>query len=404
MRTRNEKLYCHRVALEAPGEPDAEDARLRQAIRRHLRYIGLQGADEKIPVSDVHTKDSIRGYHRAQRAEKLAANKKLLERWPEYRQFFASGIDVDPEKIAPRLQLIDTDSPESKLFSFAALSWSVPTSQGYGRRLRFLCWDNSNNKLMGLIALGDPVFNLAVRDEFIGWTGDDRKERLSSVMDAYVLGALPPYNSLLGGKVLACLLKSREIFDLFNKKYSRYVSVITGKRRRAKLALITTSSSLGRSSVYNRLRIGGDVFLRSVGETKGFGHFHIPNALFEELRLYLSRAGHRYADGHAFGQGGNWRMRVIRECLSRLGLSTQMLRHGIAREVFVVELAENTRRYLQRKDRELDVSQLQTVQSISAAAIQRWVISRSFRRPEFRFWDRERFVDGLKLDMTAPES
>jgi Druantia protein DruA len=38
-------------------------------------------------------------------------------------------------------------------------------SRGYGRRMRFLIWDQSNEKLIGLIVLGDPVFNLRVRDE-----------------------------------------------------------------------------------------------------------------------------------------------------------------------------------------------------------------------------------------------
>jgi len=37
-------------------------------------------------------------------------------------------------------------------------------SRGYGRQ-RFLIWDQSNEKLIGLIALGDPVFNLRVRDQ-----------------------------------------------------------------------------------------------------------------------------------------------------------------------------------------------------------------------------------------------
>src|SRR5262249_41111946 len=69
-----------------------------------------------------------------------------------------------------------------------------------GRRLRYLVWDANNDKLIGIMALGDPVFNLKVRDELIGWDIKDRGKRLVNVLDAYVLGAVPPYNMLLGGQ------------------------------------------------------------------------------------------------------------------------------------------------------------------------------------------------------------
>src|SRR5262249_60584216 len=85
--------------------------------------------------------------------------------------------------------------------------------------LRYLVWDKHNGKLIGLIAIGDPVFNLSVRDNLIGWNVHDRGARLVNIMDAYVLGALPPYNALLGGKMVACLLRSREIYDDFTRTY-----------------------------------------------------------------------------------------------------------------------------------------------------------------------------------------
>ena len=75
--------------------------------------------------------------------------------------------------------------------------------------MRFLVWDTENGKLIGILALGDPVFNLSARDHHIGWTSTQRKKRLVGVMDAYVLGAVPPYSSLLCGKLIACLAVRR---------------------------------------------------------------------------------------------------------------------------------------------------------------------------------------------------
>ncbi len=379
-----------------------EEARLKRAVRRHLKKIGFASVAGRLVYNAEYSKEQIRSLHASQRSEKLAASKSLVARWDFFKEYFASGVDVNPSAIRPRLELIETRSWQSDLFAFASLYWSVPTSSGYGRRLRFLCWDDSNGKLIGLVALGDPVFNLSVRDQFVGWSGRDRVKRLSSVMDAYVLGALPPYNELLCGKLLACILKSTEVFGYFHDKYFNYRSIISGKKRHAQLAVITTSSALGRSAVYNRLRIGDETFFRSVGVTKGFGHFHIPNGLFMELREYLSNCGHEYADGHGYGKGANWRMRVIRESFAQLGLPAQTLKHGISREVFLCEMGSNSLEYLRGSAAQLDTSALQSVDDLANAALQRWVIPRSERRQHYRNWDRASLIHDIKYTKAMP--
>lgn len=76
-------------------------------------------------------------------------------------------------------------------------------------------------------------------------------------MDAYVLGAVPPYSYLLCGKLIAMLALSNEVRKVFHKKYSGHTSLIKKAKRPPFLALLTTTSALGRSSIYNRIRING---------------------------------------------------------------------------------------------------------------------------------------------------
>jgi hypothetical protein len=57
-------------------------------------------------------------------------------------------------------------------------------SAGFGRRLRYLVWDKGHNKLLGIIGLGDPVFNLKARDDVINWNVKDRGRHLVNVLDA----------------------------------------------------------------------------------------------------------------------------------------------------------------------------------------------------------------------------
>ena len=127
----------------------------------------------------------------------------------------ASGTDVDPDKIRPVLIEVQPDSKEELLFRYATLHWSIPVSSGYGRRLRFIVVDEYNEKLIGVLGLGDPIFNLGKRDSWIGWSKDDRRERLHQIMDAFVLGAVPPYSYLLCGKLVAMLAASDQVRGRF---------------------------------------------------------------------------------------------------------------------------------------------------------------------------------------------
>src|SRR5262249_20182006 len=88
--------------------------------------------------------------------------------------------------------------------------------------------------------------------------------------------------------------------------------IISGKKKQAQLVMITTTSALGKSSIYNRVKLGGQTYLQSIGYTQGWGHFHVPHSLFLELRSYLRERKHHYVDGHRFGDGPNWRLRTIR--------------------------------------------------------------------------------------------
>ncbi|GFM55915.1 hypothetical protein PSCICF_20930 [Pseudomonas cichorii] len=326
--------------------------------------------------------------HGAQREERLSASERFIARsTAKLMPYFASGREVVPEKISPVLERVSSGTWQSDLFRLASLSWSVPVSNGFGRRLRYLVWDQANGKLMGLIAIGDPVFNLGVRDKFIGWDTADRAARLVNLMDAYVLGAAPPYNALLGGKLVACLLRSRDIYDDFATAYGGSTGIISQAEKNARLLAVVTTSSMGRSAVYNRLKLDGTEYLKSIGFTGGWGHFHIPDWLFIELRDYLRELDHQYADQHAFGQGPNWRLRTTRAALKALGFKDDLMRHGIQREVFICQLAGNAAKLLHGGSGKPDTRSLLSVGEIGELALNRWMIPRSKSRPEFRGWN-----------------
>lgn len=385
--------HVARSPRQRNAEPSsALETQIRVGLRKHLRQLGFRRLRDGTLRPIDQSKAGFRLAHSARRAERITKEREFIDRsWPKLRSYFANGAEVAPELIQPTLELVHAGTWQADLFRLAALTWSVPVSQGYGRRLRFLVWDKFNGKLLGLIALGDPVFNLRVRERAIGWSTRYRTSRLVNVMDAYVLGAIPPYNQLLGGKLVACLVKSAEVKAEFDKKYSSKRGTISKRRKRASLVLVTTTSALGKSAMLDRLKIGRRYYFKSVGYTQGWGHFHLPDSLFGLMRDYLKVKEHRYASGHRFGQGPNWKLRVARQALSMIGINDNVLSHGIAREVFLCWVASNGRDVLTRQQPPAaNFSELATVAQVSAQVKERWIIPRAKRRPEFASWTNDK--------------
>jgi hypothetical protein len=378
------------------------EANIKRKLRKHFRHLGFEQKDGMLEPGEFD-KERYRFLHREHREQKLEKSRDFLEsHWDYFKGFFANGTSVNPSCIRPRLELVESDTWQNGLFRIATLTWSVPVSQGFGRRMRFLVWDDYNDKLIGIFALGDPVFNLGARDKEIGWSSDDRKERLVGLLDAFVLGAVPPYNGLLCGKLIACLIRSQEVVDAFKKKYGKTEGIISKKAKRAKLVAVTTTSSLGRSSIYNRLTLSGQNYFEQVGFTEGYGHFQVPDDIFADMRQLLELSGHRYARGHKYGDGPNWRLRTIRAALAQIGVSEEILKHNLKREIFLCRLADNTNDILRGNAVRPDYSSLKTIKQISKLCRSRWIRPRSERRPEFTEWKREWIREHLILG-NSPE-
>lgn len=372
------------------------EAQLKRKVRKQLRMLGLEHTGDGGLRPASSSKEDIRRLHHGQRVERLRNDAKFIaSSWPRLRAHFADGLEIRPARIKPILEVVASETWESDLFRLASLTWSIPVSRGFGRRLRFLVWDADSNRLIGILALTDPVFNLGPRDRFVGWNSRDRTERLVHSMDAFVLGAVPPFSMVLGGKLIASLIRTVEIRDTFRDKYSLSSGIISKRGKSPQLAMVSTTSALGRSSLYNRLSLKGMPYLQRVGVTQGWGHFHIPDALFNDMRTYLNAIGHPYATNNRFGHGPNWRLRTIREALRILGLGRNLVHHGVQREVFVCEIADNARSFLCGKAPTADYTTLCDVGAVGSAAVDRWITPRAERDKRFLEWRGEMLFSSL---------
>ena len=225
-----------------------------------------------------------------------------------------------------------------------------------------------------------------------------RKAGLSSLIaDVSICGAVAPYNELLCGKLVALLLASKEVRDLYAHRYGGQVSVIASQMagraisKPADLRVLTTTSLYGvGSSQYNRLNLravdhdGLDHDLRwdSIGRSKtgGFGTLHLGADTAHALRQMAQNLHTSRRVNNRFGEGTSPRLRQIREGLDALGISSDsVLHHATPRLFYACELGADARTSLMGMAS--DQSESATVATIAKAWRRRWLDGR-IRRVE----------------------
>ncbi|ADQ40233.1 hypothetical protein Calkr_0701 [Caldicellulosiruptor acetigenus I77R1B] len=307
-------------------------------------------------------------------AEQNNKRYKIFER--KYKKCLATPKEIVIERIKPKLIEV-TSKEDMELWKYATSFWSVPVTKGCGRRLRFLIFDENNNKLMGILGLRDPLIGLKVRDEYIGWDRETRLEKLYHVMTAYVLGAVPPYNRILGGKLVALLCKSDVILKAFKKRYTGRKTVIRGVEKPSELVLIDTMGAFGKSTIYNRLK--GWKF---VGYTTGQTHLHLTvPELWEIIKEIVPEKEFKT---YRFGEGSNWKLRVTRKALQLLGFSKDILTTGWQRGYYICPLASNWCEYLLGEVEHPEYT-VETVEELTQYWLKRWALPRKERLIEKLF-------------------
>lgn len=367
------------------------ETRLRDRIILSLRKQGFGMQSGLLAPPNTSDKNVLRGLHEEAVRHRLERSRPGLERHEDrLLSRVAAGHEVHPAKIRPQLVLVRSGSEDEFLFRYACLHWSIPVSAGYGRRLRFVVYDESNGKVIGIFGLGDPVFSLGPRDRWVGWNVDGQKARLQCVMDLFVLGAVPPYSDLLCGKLIALLATSREVQQAFHGKYGGERAFISRKALDGRLALVTTISALGRSSLYNRLRFRGEPIFQSIGFTRGSGDFHFSNGFYDDLRRFANERCDPTAKHARWGHGFRNRRELLRKALPLLGLSRELVYHGVRREIFVAPLASNAADFLRGEHRHLSLYG-RTAEELFQWFRDRWLLPRAARDDRYRTFDPERY-------------
>ncbi|MCL1814219.1 MAG: DUF4338 domain-containing protein [Treponema sp.] len=320
-------------------------------IIRDLQRLNwsIQYKEKKIEITppEYYDKEVIKYSMSIKRMEIINKNKSWIDNHIDYaRNNLADGVDVLKSQIQPVIEVCSTQK-QYDLFRLYRYFWSSPYSEYVGRRIKLIIRDAGlvNKPVIGIAALGSPIIHIPARDKYIGWNKDTRTKKINYMMDAYVIGALPPYNYLLGGKLISVLLTSKEIRRIFKKKYKNTAY--------SELAGLFTTSLYEKSSQYNRIVYDGRKIYEPIGNTKGFGTLHLTMETINTMVDYLRKKN--IIVSNVFGNGPSWTMRVIRTTGDLLGFDTdQLLTHSFKRKIYFIPFAKNTKKYLNGENEKLD--------------------------------------------------
>jgi hypothetical protein len=268
----------------------------------------------------------------------------LRKRLPLLPKALARGEEVDPWRIEPELVLVETPEEKDLVRLLLLTWWSMPPTKAYGRRFAFLIRDRQNGKLMGLVSLMSPILGMEARDRYLGITRENRTLTVNLGLNGYRVGALPPYHELLGGKLAAMVLASREVREVYEERYREKVTLMERRALPPKLLYTYTTGAYGRASIYERLRDreGNPLAIR-IGETKGQGVIHVSDAVHDLVARFLESKGREAKRG--FGGGPSQRLRHIKEACRLLGIP-DVTAHGHRRMIYLFPHVSNLKEAL----------------------------------------------------------
>jgi len=363
---------------------------LRARVVAELKRLGFELDKGELRLSN-DGKDFYQKLHEPARLLELERRQDWLKGvLPRYLPYFANGREVEPDYIKPTLVEVQ-EKWQHELFRVARLTWSLPYSKGFGRRLRFLVMDEHNGKLIGILALQSPPLSFPARDQLFKYPEGRKTELVNQTMDIHTLGALPPYSHLLGGKLVAMAAVSNEVREAYRRKYKGRVTEMKGRILPAYLVALTTTSAFGRSSLYNRLRYNGTVIAESLGYTDGYGSFHLME-LYPLFREFLESEGISTRGG--FGTGPRIKWQTMVRALERLGFSRDLLRHGVRREAFLFPLIKNLKDYMEGRAEE-PVYFDRPFADLAMYWRERWLLGRAERVDGWREWRKEEIANRL---------
>jgi len=234
------------------------------------------------------SKMSVQEYTLHQKWRELQENKKKYQTVGAIDAFFGTITDKiqvlknmiwipeDPEEylnLEPEVVVCKENQKLTKLWGdLRMFVHTMHFNPNIGRSARFLVIDKKTEKVLGLLGLSGDFLDLTPRDNWIGWTREQRNKGMlkHSAIGSTIVPTQPLGYSYLGGKLCALLMVSSVVEDTYNHYYPE------------KLAGMTTTSLYGSFSQYNNLK-----YWKKMGRSSGSIKFEPSKKTIYKMRHWL---------------------------------------------------------------------------------------------------------------------
>jgi len=266
----------------------------------------------------------------------------LKEFWRIYRQYVSSGVYYQTPGRFVKFIVVDANATVSRAEKATTDVAGICPSKDSGR----LYWP-SPFPVIGLGAISSDIAAIGCRDEFIGWTIEQKfsGKKLNNIAIGSTIVATQPFGfNFLGAKLIAALITSEIIR---NEWQLRFGDVLAG---------MTTTSLFGFPSIYdnlkwwNRLQLSkGDVIIPPDAQIYKKWLKYVQETKRKEYTERMTQ------DDDTSGPVTNYKGTVLDMIYKTAGIPIDEFKHGFERGVYFSEFYENTKDFLTGK---IDESEL----------------------------------------------
>lgn len=251
--------------------------------------------------------------------------------------------------IKPKLIFCEERNELNMWLYYRNITSSIPYTGTVGRNIRILVKDEISNKYIGVMSLNSDIYNISCRDNYIkNNCNKEINSYINNIVNLNCCVPLQPFGfNTNGGKLLASLAFSKEVFDYYLNKYKE------------PLLAISTMSINGKSIMYDRLQN-----LKFIGFSKGISAVHIPKDVLHYCKMIYTYLGLKNKDNRVGS------MDIMNVLLNYLKLSKKYLNHNIQRGYYFGWL------FSTKFEENYYINELKTVDEISKWWYNRWCLNR----------------------------
>jgi len=254
------------------------------------------------------------------------------------------------EALDPYVDVVTEPKDATKWTEIRKLIHTMEFTANPGRNLKCYVRDSVTGKILGQICLGSDVTALKVRDDYIGWTRDNRFKdgKLNHTTIATTIVATQPLGfNFLGGKLIAALATSPTIRNAWKEKYEN------------ELIAVGTTSLYGIHSQYN-----GIPHFKTLGVTAGKMAIKPDDLVYEPWHQWLKENDNTWYSteiteerarngenmyGKESGRSGpvsGIKQKILGRIFKHLGIKGSQYHHGFQRGFYFAMMYDNGNDFL----------------------------------------------------------